>query len=40
MENNIEKSITICIPITLICDTPNDTELGGKIRQIYWDSEK
>jgi hypothetical protein len=40
MENNTEEPITICIPITLISDTPNDIELGEKIRDLYWESKK
>lgn len=28
----------ITIPETLVEDTPNDQELGGKVRQLYWQS--
>jgi len=26
----------IIIPENIICKTPNDQELGGKVRDIYW----
>jgi hypothetical protein len=39
MKNNTEEPITICIPITLICSTSNDVELGEKVRQLYWESQ-
>jgi hypothetical protein len=39
MENNTEEPITICIPITLIHDISNDSELGEKVRQLYWESQ-
>ena len=26
----------IAIPENIICKTPNDQELGGKVRDIYW----
>ena len=31
-----------CLAISkhMIYNTPNDAELGGKIRQIYWESQK
>ena len=38
--NNPEEKTHISIPKITVRDTPNDTELGGKVRQIYWDSEK
>lgn len=28
---------SICIPTDEITNTPNDQELGGKVRQKYWD---
>jgi hypothetical protein len=30
----------ITINSRTILDTPNDTELGAKVRQVYWDSKK
>lgn len=30
----------ITIDERMILDTPNDSELGGKVREIYWDSKK
>lgn len=30
----------IAVPEQLIYNTPNDQELGGKIRELYWESKK
>ena len=30
----------ITVNSRIILDTPNDAELGKKVRQIYWDSKK
>jgi hypothetical protein len=37
---NPEEKTHISIPKNTVRDTPNDAELGGKVRQIYWESEK
>jgi hypothetical protein len=29
----------LAVPINLIYDTPNDAELGAKIRQLYWENQ-
>jgi hypothetical protein len=36
--NNNHKHIIV--PESLIENTPNDNELGGKVRSIYWQSKK
>lgn len=28
----------LAVPMNLIYDTPNDSELGAKIRQMYWEN--
>lgn len=28
----------ITVPVSTIKNTPNDQELGGKVRQLYWES--
>jgi hypothetical protein len=28
------------IPMNLVYDTPNDQELGAKVRQLYWENKK
>jgi hypothetical protein len=33
-----ENRNLITIEGRTILDTPNDTELGAKVRQVYWDS--
>ena len=30
----------ITIPEDLVYNTPNDFELGGKVRELYWESKK
>ena len=30
----------IIVPFYMIENTPNDQELGGKVRSIYWESKK
>ena len=30
----------IAVPIFLIENTPNDFELGGKVRELYWENKK
>ncbi|NBU81986.1 MAG: hypothetical protein EBS55_10105 [Flavobacteriaceae bacterium] len=35
-----ENRNLITINSRMILDTPNNTELGQKVRQIYWDSKK
>jgi hypothetical protein len=30
----------IIVPFHMIENTPNDQELGGKVRSIYWESKK
>ena len=30
----------IVVPFHMIENTPNDQELGGKVRSIYWESKK
>lgn len=30
----------ILVPESLIKDTPNDVELGSKVRKLYWDSKQ
>ena len=30
----------IAVPEYLIYNTPNDQELGGKVRELYWESKK
>jgi hypothetical protein len=30
----------IIVPFHMIKNTPNDQELGGKVRSIYWESKK
>ena len=30
----------IAVPEHLIYNTPNDQELGGKVRELYWESKK
>lgn len=32
----LKMTRSICIPTDLIHQTPNDMELGGKVRQMYW----
>jgi hypothetical protein len=38
--NNSEKKTYISVPKKVVHDTPNDTELGGKVKDLYWESEK
>ena len=38
--NTPEEKTHLTISKNIVRDTPNDAELGGKIRQIYWESEK
>ena len=38
--NTIETGTYILVPINMIHDTPNNTELGEKVRNLYWESKK
>ena len=29
----------LAVPMNMIYDTPNDAELGAKIRQLYWENQ-
>jgi hypothetical protein len=31
---------TLCIPELMVYDTPNDQELGKKVRSIYWETKQ
>lgn len=32
------KTETVCVSRNLILDTPNDAELGGKVRKLYYEN--
>ena len=38
--SNPEEKTHFSIPKKVVRDTPNNTELGGKVRDLYWESEK
>ena len=37
--NNPKEKTYISIPKNIVRDTPNDAELGEKVRQLYWGSQ-
>ncbi len=38
-DNHPKEKTYISILKNTILDTPNDTELGGKVRDLYWESQ-
>jgi len=37
---NYEPTQLVCVGEDIIANTPNDFELGGKVRELYWQSKK
>ena len=39
-KSTIETGSYILVSLDMVYNTPNDAELGEKVRNLYWDSEK
>jgi hypothetical protein len=38
-KTTIETGFYILVPIDVIYNTPNDIELGEKVRKLYWETQ-